>query len=66
MLQEAGDVREGLQARSDRGTGVQMEMSMTVLDPYVRGPTAGFNRQCQHIERVAAVPYQESTLRCLL
>lgn len=66
MLHEAGDVGEGLQARSDRGTGIQMEISMTVLDAYVRGPTAGFNRQCQQIERVAAVPYQESTHRCLL
>lgn len=62
MLHKAGDVREGLQARSGWGTGVQTETSETVLDAYVRRPTTSFNGQCQHIERVAAVPYQESTL----
>lgn len=66
MLYEAGDVREGLQARSGRGTGVQTETSETVLDAHICGPATGFNGQCQHIERVAAVPYQESTLRCPL
>lgn len=62
VLHKAVDVWEGLQARSVRGTGVQTETSETVLDANVRGPATSFNRQCQHIERVAAVPYQESTL----
>lgn len=66
VLHEAVDVGEGLQVRSGWRARVQTETTLPVLDADVCGPADSFNRQSQHVVRVAAVPYQESALRCPL
>lgn len=66
VLHQARHVGEGREAGPGRGAGVQQELGAAVLDAYAGGTAGGPDRQRQHVERVAAVPNQESPLRSLL
>lgn len=66
VLHQAGHVGEGGEAGPGRGAGVQQKLGAAVLDAYAGGTAGGPDRQGQHVERVAAVPDQESPFRSLL
>lgn len=65
VLDQAEDVREGVQAGKSRRHRVQPEGATAVLHAHAGGPAAGVDRQRQQVARVAAVAEQERALRLL-
>lgn len=66
VLHQAGHVGEGRYAGPGGGAGVQQELGAAVLNAYAGGSSCGPDREGQHVQRVAAVPNQEGSFRCLL
>lgn len=66
VLHQTGHAGEGGEAGPSLGAGIQLELGSTVLDPYAGGSASSPDRQGQHVQRVAAVPYQKGSLRRVL